>query len=90
MPELQILSVAAVAAFGGWGADGRPWGGADREQRAGDGIRRTRVSGAPATMLLVLVLYRLSCVNDLRFANLALAVADKHVALIYATTHLLS
>ena len=41
-------------------------------------------------VLLVLVLYRLPCVNDLRFANLALAVADEHVALIYATTHLLS
>ena len=40
--------------------------------------------------LLVLVLYRLPRVNDLRFAHLALAVADEHIALIYSTTYPLS
>jgi hypothetical protein len=37
-----------------------------------------------------LVLYRLPRVNDLRFADVALAVADEHIALIYSTTYPLS
>jgi len=40
--------------------------------------------------LLVLVLCRLPRVNDLRFAHLAIAVADEHIALVYSTTYLLS
>jgi hypothetical protein len=39
---------------------------------------------------LLLVLYRLPRLNDLRFAHLALAITDEHVAVIYTTTYPLS
>lgn len=41
-------------------------------------------------LLLVLRLHRLPRLNDLRFAYLAVAAADEHIALIHSTTYLLS
>src|SRR5260370_41834598 len=44
----------------------------------------------PPDALLVLVVYRLPRINQLGLVDLAVAVADEHVALLYAATYPLS